>query len=74
MARKKEPTKPFYSIKHDYEDSLKEFEHASMMLYNAVTTILRLEEHIKDPAAKRMVEQLREHAEHYGKVVHGEAP
>lgn len=40
MARKKEKPKPLFSLKHDFLDSLEEFIQASMMLHNAVKTVL----------------------------------
>lgn len=42
MARKKSEAKPLFAVKHDFVDSLDAFIQASMMLHNAITTVLSL--------------------------------
>ena len=69
MAKKKQDNRPFFDVMHEYQDSLKEYTEAAMMLHVAVTTALHLVEQGADP--KRALETLREHDARYDKAAHG---
>jgi len=69
MANKRQDSRPFFDVMHEYQESLKEYTEAAMMLHVAVTTALRLVEQGADP--KRALETLREHDDRYGKAAHG---
>lgn len=71
MARKKQPPKPYYSIRHDFVDSLSAFEQAAGLLYVSVTTILSMRDHIKDSVAQKMLGELQRQADAYAAAVHG---
>lgn len=71
MSRKKEQAKPYYSVAHEYADSLKAFQEAAMMLYTQVNTSLQLLGS-RPERAKELLEMLREPAEKYRLAVHGE--
>lgn len=73
MARQKIPPKPYYTVVHDFNDSLRAFQEASTMLYAAVSNVLSMRELIsKDSTAKKLLDHLQEHAENYRKAVHGD--
>lgn len=40
MAKKKEPAKPIFPLKHEFYDSLDNFIQKSMMMGNAIDTVL----------------------------------
>lgn len=42
MAAKKKTPPPLFAVKHDFVDSMDAFIQASMMLHNAITTVLGL--------------------------------
>ena len=70
MARKKDPAKPYNSIKHEHADSLKAFEDAAMMLHNMVNTALSL---AKTPEqSHRLIASLKEHNENFRRAAFGE--
>lgn len=76
MAKKKEPAKPYYSVAHEYADSFEAFKNASSSLYNAVTSLISLEEDLKENPTSEAIEKilgvLRERAEQYRQAVYGD--
>lgn len=76
MAKKKEPAKPYYSVAHEYADSLEAFKAASSNLYTSVTSLLSMEDHLKEQPSSQAVEKilsvLRDRSEEYRKAVYGD--
>lgn len=59
MAKKtKEPPRPFYPAKHQYEASLEVFLQASGRLRDAVSMLLELNERLPEPILRRLVDAL----------------
>ena len=67
MPRKKETPKPLFSVKHDFVDSMEAFIQASMMLHNALKTVLDYGAPDK-PLPESVVAMLRERCEAWEKA------
>jgi hypothetical protein len=57
MARKKEPPKPMFTLRHDFEESLKNFCVAGLLFYQVVDIALS-QDLIKEPAATMVREKM----------------
>lgn len=71
MARKQEPIRPFYTVKHEYEASAKAYHDAAMMLHSAVTALLNIAQQ-NPKVAFPGIDTLREHAENYRRIAFGD--
>lgn len=58
MARKKEPAKPLFSVKHDFVDALDNVCHEAIMLMQSVDAALELGNLI-EPLHSRLAERSR---------------
>lgn len=70
MARQKDPIRPLYPVKHEYEAAMKAFLEAATMLYNAADTAVKLAE--TKEAAQRGLMALKPHLEAYRLAVYGD--
>lgn len=57
MARKSEPTKPMFPIKHEFYASLDKFVHEAGMLADSVGQLLRMPEVIKSESARKILQE-----------------
>lgn len=73
MRQKKDPPKPFYPLRHEFDETLRAFELAAGQLYNTATTVLSIYDRLPDSGAaiRKLFDTLRDAAKQYEKVTHG---
>lgn len=72
MPKKTIPmARPYVAVKHEHADSLAAYELAATMLYNSVTAALHLIDLVKDERARKMLENMRVHAENFHNAAYG---
>lgn len=69
MVKKKQETRQFYDVMHEYEASLKEYTEAASMLNAAVRTAIQLVDDGLD--AKLALEHLRYPSARFEKAAYG---
>ena len=67
--KKNTAIRPFYEVTHEYQESLKELLGASMLLREAVGTVLRLNDQGADPS--KAIASLKEYHERAERAAHG---
>jgi hypothetical protein len=71
MPKKKDMPAPFYGgVKSGYDDSLRAFLQAAMMLYTAASNAITLADSGADPA--KCLESIRPHVAAYREAAYGE--
>jgi tRNA A37 threonylcarbamoyladenosine synthetase subunit TsaC/SUA5/YrdC len=56
MARKKDPPKPLFAVKHDFVESLDAFVQATMTLHQIVSTVIDLDQVKSEPILAKLRE------------------
>lgn len=59
MARKKDPAKPLFTLKHDFVDSLENVCHQAIMLLQAVDMVIK-HGGVPEPVKEILVESSKE--------------
>lgn len=70
MARKQDPARPYWPVRHEHDAALKAYTDAATMLHNAVTTAISL---AKTPEmAMSLIQTLKTHADAFQKAALGD--
>ncbi len=67
---KKEPARPYFDVRHEYDASMQAYQSAVSMLHSAVSTAVQL---AKTPEqAMRLIATLKEHNDAFHKAAFGD--